>query len=583
MPLLQLVPSRVCLQCDVCCRFPEAESFLRPYFTAEEIQRAVARGINPAHFPDPNGSQVSVVPNPSGEGYLCPAFDPATSHCRIYDDRPLDCQIYPLAVMWGAPEEPGSGFEVRGSRQDHLVPRTSDLASQTEGRRPEVVLGWDTKCPFLKPGNRQWAIGDGQKSSPLPIAHDPLPGLRAYADKITELLERDETIETFANNPRLIGRFQEDVVILNPLLKLSARMRERFEVRGSGFGAGPPRASHPVPRTLHPLTLGDRNRFERAVAAVETPLAHFAFAPHVIWGELFRYSWAEREDHFCLFAEYSDGIFMPLPPLPFAPMGREVGSRFEVRDKPPVVLPRTSYPVPGSSLAPRTPHLATVLAECFAIMRKRNKGSGVSRIENVPEEWVAGFEAAGYQVKPKDSDYLYRTADLAALAGDRYKSQRAACNRFEREHRHSFEPYQDSDRDACLTLFREWAGQKQTAGLEEAGRHMLADSESAHREALTHHRELGLAGHVVRVDGTVRAYTFGYERTSSVLCVLLEVADRTIAGLATFIFRGFAREAAGRGYELMNTMDDSGLPSLAHSKRAYHPLRLVPSYIATEV
>jgi uncharacterized protein len=115
------------------------------------------------------------------------------------------------------------------------------------------------------------------------------------------------------------------------------------------------------------------------------------------------------------------------------------------------------------------------------------------------------------------------------------------------------------------------------------GRHMLADSESAHREALTRHRELGLIGHVVRVEGTVRAYTFGYERSSSVLCVLLEVADRTVHGLASFIFRECCREAAERGYEFINTMDESGLPSLAHSKRAYHPLRLVPSYIATEV
>lgn len=554
MLLLQLVPSRVCLQCDVCCRFPEAESFLRPYFTAEEIQRAVARGINPAHFPDPNGSQVSVVPNPSGGGYLCPAFDPATSHCRIYDDRPLDCQIYPLAVMWAAPLTPSLSPQGRG-----------------EGEGKEVVLGWDRKCPFMRDG----------------VPED----IRAYAERIADLLEQDRTIETFVKHPRLIGQFQDDVVVLKPLPKLSKRLGKWQEARGKGLGD---KQSILAPR---PMTFADRERFGRAVASVETPLAHYAFAPHVIWGELFRYFWAEREDHFCLFAEYSDGIFMPLPPLPLAPMGREVGSRFEVqdlrsqvrgsglevRDKPPVVLPRTSYPVPGSSLAPCTPHLATVLAECFAIMRKRNKGSGVSRIENVPKEWVAGFEAAGYQVKPKDSDYLYRTADLAALAGDRYKSQRAACNRFEREHRHSFEPYQDSDRDACLTLFREWAGQKQAARLEEAGRHMLADSESAHREALTHHRELGLIGHVVRVDGTVRAYTFGYERSSSVLCVLLEVADRTIAGLATFIFRGFAREAAGRGYELMNTMDDSGLPSLAHSKRAYHPLRLVPSYIATEV
>lgn len=216
------------------------------------------------------------------------------------------------------------------------------------------------------------------------------------------------------------------------------------------------------------------------------------------------------------------------------------------------------------------------------MMCDRNGGSGVSRVENVPEERVPELQALGYRVKPKDPDYLYRTADLVALAGDRYKSQRAACNRFERERRHSFEPYRDSDRDACLALFREWAAQKQAAGLEEAGRHMLADSESAHREALTHHRELGLSGYVVRVEGTVRAYTFGYERSSSVFCALLEVADRTIAGLATFIFRGFAREAAGRGYELINTMDDSGLPTLAHSKRAYHPVKLVPSYVVTE-
>ena len=146
MPLLQLVPSRVCLQCDVCCRFPEAGSFLRPYFTAEEIQRAVARGINPAHFPDPNGSQVSVVPNPSGEGYLCPAFDPATSHCRIYDDRPLDCQIYPLAVMWGAPAMTGDRQSAIGDRPDSSpLPIAHSPLPAASAEKPQVVLGWDTK------------------------------------------------------------------------------------------------------------------------------------------------------------------------------------------------------------------------------------------------------------------------------------------------------------------------------------------------------------------------------------------------------------------------------------------------------
>jgi hypothetical protein len=62
---------------------------------------------------------------------------------------------------------------------------------------------------------------------------------------------------------------------------------------------------------------------------------------------------------------------------------------------------------------------------------------------------------------------------------------------------------------------------------------------------------------------------------------LFEVADRSIPGLAQFIFRECCREAARRGHEWVNTMDDSGLPSLARSKMAYHPVRLVPQCIAT--
>jgi Fe-S-cluster containining protein len=129
-PIPQHVPSPVCLSCDVCCRFPEVDSFLRPYFTAQEIAEAISRGIDADAFPDRQGSQIRVVPNPAGEGYVCSAFDPATSHCRIYEKRPLDCQIYPLAVMWSA-----------------------------DGT--EVVLGWDRKCPFLGQarGERQGARG----------------------------------------------------------------------------------------------------------------------------------------------------------------------------------------------------------------------------------------------------------------------------------------------------------------------------------------------------------------------------------------------------------------------------------------
>jgi len=521
LPVLpQLVPSRVCLSCDVCCRFPEPDSFLRPYFTADEIAQAAAHGLDSAQFPDPAGAQIRLVPNPSGEGYLCPAFDPATSHCRIYEHRPLDCRIYPLALMWSAD-------------------------------RREVLLGWDTKCPFLR---------------------DSSQGLEDHANRVAALVEDPRTIEVVAGNPRLIGRFQDDVVILKPLPKLTERLsnREALGVRREvipALASPPPLTPHPSPFTLHPLTLADRPRFEAALALVDTPLAHYAFAPHFIWRGLLDYSWGELAGHLCLFAASPDGLFMPLPPLPTA-AGERQEPRGDGRDF--SSLPLAPCPSPAA------------LAVCFALMRERNRGSAVTRIENVPEAWVQRLDAMGYRVKPKDPDYLYRTADLAALAGDRYKSQRAACNRFEREHRHSFEPYRDEDYAVCLKLYREWASQKQTAGLEEAGRSMLADAESAHRETFLHHHELGLVGRVVRVGGAIRAYTFGYARSPAVFCVLLEVADRTIPGLAQFVFREGCREAAARGYAFVNTMDDSGLPSLARSKQHYHPSMMVSGYLVTE-
>src|ERR1700686_4917190 len=83
--LPQLVPSRICLQCDVCCRFPDPDSALRPYFSEHEITRALTGSVEETAFPNRRGSQVILVPDPHGDGYLCPAFDTATLTCRIYE------------------------------------------------------------------------------------------------------------------------------------------------------------------------------------------------------------------------------------------------------------------------------------------------------------------------------------------------------------------------------------------------------------------------------------------------------------------------------------------------------------------
>ena len=43
--LEQIVPSKVCFSCDVCCRFLDQDSFLAPIFSQVEMEKAVANGV----------------------------------------------------------------------------------------------------------------------------------------------------------------------------------------------------------------------------------------------------------------------------------------------------------------------------------------------------------------------------------------------------------------------------------------------------------------------------------------------------------------------------------------------------------
>lgn len=484
----QYVPSRVCLACDVCCRFPEADSFLRPYFTGDEIRAAVSHGLLPSSFGDRAGCQIEVQRHPAGEGYVCPAFDTETRQCRIYEVRPLDCRLYPLAVMW-------------------------DQAHR------EVLLGWDMKCPFLF--ESQAGLSEQ-------------PAFREHVAEAARYLEQEAVLATFERHPSLVTRFQEDVVVLQSLPALTTRMIGRRRDL--------------APR---PLELADRARFE--TAAVASPLppeivpSAWSFANHYLWRRVLAYSWADLDGYLCLFAESPDGIFMPAPPLG-----------------------------PGSG-----PNW-TLIATLFSWMNRRNGRSPVSRIESVPSTWKAELEAWGYRVVPKEPEYLYRANDLIALHGGAYKSQRASYNRFCRIYHAAITPYQPTDAPDCLALYAEWQERKSRRTQDESARHCLEDGRSFHPGLLADAESLGLAGHVVRVDGRIRAYTFGGALTQEVWCVLAEITDRSMPGLAEYVFRESVRAAMARGYRFINTMDAFGLPSLARSKQAYHPVHQVRTYIVQE-
>ena len=480
--LPQLVPDSACGRCDVCCRFPEADSFLRPYFTHQEITDAVARGVPDSFFPDTSGSQVELVKNPMDEGYLCPAFDLQSGLCGIYDVRPLDCQLYPLALMW-------------------------DASGQ------EVLLGWDSKCPFMR---------------------DAVPrAIHEYAESVLGWLTTEGGLDKIAAHPHLVGRFQDDVIVLQALPHLTARLvPARVDAR------------------LRPLTLLDAPQFAKAlerahVIGQDTPAA-FAFPYHYIWTSLLPYWWMEFDHTLFLFAKSSDGWFMPLPPLGAGPLDQAV-------------------------------------AQAFVMMQSWNGSSPVSRIENVMESQRQRLECGENQFRQKDGDYLYPVGALAALAGDHYKSQRALCNRVTREQTITVEPYRADDQADCVRLYGRWADQKRNGHLDQMGTLLLEDAEMAHRLVLQEHERIGLSGMVVRIREDIAAYTFGYWLTPQTWCILLEVADRSIPGLAQWVFRETCRTAMAQGAVSINAMDDAGLPGLRAAKLAYRPSSILDTWVITRM
>lgn len=74
-----------CLTCKICCRFPEKNSPLIPFFMGRE------RG-------DYYGCRVDTIRY--GDGYICLHFLPEKNRCSIYEKRSLDCRLYPFMVTY---------------------------------------------------------------------------------------------------------------------------------------------------------------------------------------------------------------------------------------------------------------------------------------------------------------------------------------------------------------------------------------------------------------------------------------------------------------------------------------------------
>lgn len=284
---------------------------------------------------------------------------------------------------------------------------------------------------------------------------------------------------------------------------------------------------------------------QRYLREVPGQLSSFSFINIFTWQDFFQFEFETIDGNLCVFARHEAGTFLYLPPL-------------------------------GKNVSPAT------IAKCFERMDKVNRNKGVSRVENVHAQQLPLFPAGEFSHYNKGYEYCYYRKDLANLTGNAYKSKRSSYNHFAKNYQFKYLPYEDSMREECAALYRDWADSRRPVYADNAvSLQMLEENAGVHRLALRHYKELGLTGRVVVIDGKVKAYTFGYPLNEQTFCVLFEIADLACNGLGVFIFREFCRDAALAPYKFINVMDDFELKNIQRTKDSYHPVILLPSYTVT--
>lgn len=289
------------------------------------------------------------------------------------------------------------------------------------------------------------------------------------------------------------------------------------------------------------LSISDKKIFSKFLSLNKHRLAVYAFENIYIWRGLFDIKWLVLEDNLCIFFKDKIGCFLYLPPLS----------------------------------AKKNP---AAIKKAFEIMDRLNKNKNISRIENIEEEDACFYQSLGYDCGYKFSDYLCRRADLVHLKGNRFKSKRSCINYFIKHYKFEYLPFSLRYKDNCAGLYNFWMSERKTHNQDSIYQGMLGDSRTCLKILLDNFRDLNFIGRIVKLDKEIKGFTFGFKLNPETFCILYEVTDLSIRGLSQFIFWKFCGEL--KDYKYINIMDDSGLKNLKKVKLSYHPISLIPAYIA---
>jgi len=201
----------------------------------------------------------------------------------------------------------------------------------------------------------------------------------------------------------------------------------------------------------------------------------------------------------------------------------------------------------------------------------------------VPESLTTVLkEAYGDQVELEesrdDADYIYLKEDLVKLSGRKYHQKKNHLNYFLRNYGFT---YEEATPEMVPEIMDYILG-KNEYKLEETPEDWkdILEMENEAIEEMLKFAGKGLLSGIIRVDGKIKAVTFGeFAKTTSKETVIVHVekADDRIRGLYQAINNEFCKRLPEETI-YVNREEDMGLENLRQTKLSYRPIELSNKY-----
>ena len=175
------------------------------------------------------------------------------------------------------------------------------------------------------------------------------------------------------------------------------------------------------------------------------------------------------------------------------------------------------------------------------------------------------------------ADYIYNADELINLPGRKYHTKRNHINRFLEEYGTiAYEDISSSNIAECSKAYNQWLEDKKDKGEDVK---LFSDEDMAMKECVSHYRDIGLIGGLIKARGKMCSFTFGSRINSETFGIHIEKSLIECQGGYATINREFAARHAS-GYRYINREEDLGLKGLRQAKLSYHPVFLLEKYTA---